>query len=111
PPGAVQVVVGSPQGLLDQLTEQDTVMFTGSASTAALLRSHPAVQQLGVRFGSEADSLNVSILGADVTPGSPEMDLYVRQLITEMTAKSGQKCTAIRRALVPEALLPHVVEA
>src|SRR5690606_7673232 len=111
PPGSIQVVVGSPQGLLDQLTEQDTVGFTGSAGTAALLRTHPAVLHGGVRFGSEADSLNVSVLGVDATPDSPELDLFVRQLVTEMTAKTGQKCTAIRRALVPQDLVPHVVEA
>ena len=91
------------RGLLDLLTEQDTVAFTGSASTAALLKSIARSCEHGVRFSSEADSLNFSVLGVDVTPGSAEFDLYVRQLVTEMTSKAGQKCTAIRRALVPDA--------
>lgn len=111
PPGSLQLVVGGSRGLLDLLDEQDTVAFTGSAATAALLRGHPAVQQRGVRFSSEADSLNLSVLGRDVQPGSPELELYVRQVVTELTSKAGQKCTAIRRALVPEALVPHVLEA
>lgn len=111
PPGSLQLVVGGSRGLLDLLDEQDTVAFTGSAATAALLRGHPAVQQRGIRFSSEADSLNLSVLGRDVGPGSPELELYVRQVVTELTSKAGQKCTAIRRALVPEALVPHVLEA
>lgn len=111
PEGSVQLVVGGTRGLLDLLAEQDTVAFTGSAGTAALLRAHPSVQHRGVRFSSEADSLNFSLLGPDVGPGSPELDLFVRQLVTEMTAKAGQKCTAIRRALVPQHLVPDVVAA
>ncbi len=111
PEGSIQLVVGRTRGLLDLLAEQDTVAFTGSAATAALLRGHPSVQHRGVRFSSEADSLNFSLLGPDVEPGSTEMDLFVRQLVTEMTAKAGQKCTAIRRALVPQHLVPDVVAA
>ena len=111
PEGSLQLVAGGSRGLLDLLTEQDTVAFTGSASTAALLRSHRSVMKHGVRFSSEADSLNFSALGVDVAPGSAEFDLYVRQLVTEMTAKAGQKCTAIRRALVPHALVPAVIDA
>ena len=111
PPGSLQLVVGGSAGLLDLLDEQDTVAFTGSASTAALLRSHRSVQQGGVRFSSEADSLNFSLLGTDVQPGSEEMELYVRALVTELTSKAGQKCTAIRRALVPDALVQNVIEA
>ncbi|MBC7292483.1 MAG: phenylacetic acid degradation bifunctional protein PaaZ [Actinotalea sp.] len=111
PEGSLQLVVGGTRGLLDLLAEQDTVAFTGSAATATLLRAHPSVQHRGVRFSSEADSLNFSLLGPDVQPGSPELDLFVRQLVTEMTAKAGQKCTAIRRALVPERLVPDVVAA
>jgi len=111
PEGSLQLVAGGSRGLLDLLSEQDTVAFTGSASTAALLRSHRSVMKHGVRFSSEADSLNVSVLGVDVAPGSAEFDLYVRQLVTEMTAKAGQKCTAIRRALVPHALVPDVIDA
>jgi oxepin-CoA hydrolase/3-oxo-5,6-dehydrosuberyl-CoA semialdehyde dehydrogenase len=111
PEGSLQVVAGGSRGLLDLLGDQDTVAFTGSADTAAHLRSHPAVHRGGVRFSSEADSLNFSVLGVDVTPGSTEFELYVRQLVTEITAKAGQKCTAIRRALVPEALVPAVIDA
>ncbi len=111
PEGSLQLVTGGSQGLLDLLGDQDTVAFTGSADTAAHLRSHPAVHRGGVRFSSEADSLNFSVLGADVTAGSPEFDLYVRQLVTEITSKAGQKCTAIRRALVPQALVSSVIDA
>ncbi|WP_420124110.1 phenylacetic acid degradation bifunctional protein PaaZ [Nakamurella sp.] len=111
PEGSLQLVTGGSRRLLDLLDEQDTVAFTGSAATAAALRSHPRVRTGGVRFGAEADSLNVSVLGPDATPGSAEFDLYVRQLVTELTAKAGQKCTAIRRALVPEPQVGDVVEA
>ncbi|WP_229795907.1 phenylacetic acid degradation bifunctional protein PaaZ, partial [Saccharothrix coeruleofusca] len=90
---------------------QDLVGFTGSASTAAHLRTHPAVVRSSVRFNAEADSLNCSVLGPDATPGTPEFDLFVEQLVTEMTVKAGQKCTAIRRALVPSNLLDAVAEA
>lgn len=110
PEGSLQLVAGGSRGLLDLLDEQDTVAFTGSAATAAALRTHPRVLA-GVRFSSEADSLNFSVLGADIAAGSVEFDLYVRQLVTEMTAKAGQKCTAIRRALVPEPLVPAVIDA
>ena len=111
PEGSLQLVNGGSAGLLDLLGDQDTIAFTGSADTAAALRSHPAVHRGGVRFSSEADSLNFSVLGVDVTPDSAEFDLFVRQLVTEMTAKAGQKCTAIRRALVPQALVPGVIDA
>jgi oxepin-CoA hydrolase/3-oxo-5,6-dehydrosuberyl-CoA semialdehyde dehydrogenase len=111
PEGSLQLVAGGSRGLLDLLDEQDTVAFTGSAPTAAALRSHPRVLSGGVRFSSEADSLNFSVLGVDVQPGSAEFELYVRQLVTEMTAKAGQKCTAIRRALVPEPLVGDVIDA
>lgn len=111
PEGSLQLVAGGSRGLLDLLDDQDTVAFTGSASTAAVLCAHPRVLTGGVRFGSEADSLNFSVLGPDAVPGSAEFDLYVRQLVTEMTAKAGQKCTAIRRALVPEPLVGTVIDA
>ncbi|HEX7322994.1 MAG TPA: phenylacetic acid degradation bifunctional protein PaaZ [Mycobacterium sp.] len=111
PEGSVQLVCASPRGLLEQLGPQDTVAFTGSAATAAKLRSHPNVIEHGARFNAEADSLNCSILGPDAVPGTPEFDLYIKQLVTEMTVKAGQKCTAIRRALVPDALVGDVVEA
>jgi oxepin-CoA hydrolase/3-oxo-5,6-dehydrosuberyl-CoA semialdehyde dehydrogenase len=111
PEGSVQLVCASPDALLDHLDGQDTVLFTGSAATAAKLRGHPNVVEGGVRFNAEADSLNCSILGPDATPDTPEFGLYIKQLVIEMTTKAGQKCTAIRRALVPDELLDAVVDA
>jgi oxepin-CoA hydrolase/3-oxo-5,6-dehydrosuberyl-CoA semialdehyde dehydrogenase len=111
PEGSIQLVCGSAGDLLDHLTEQDLVAFTGSASTAQRLRTHPAIVQHSVRFNAEADSLNCSILGLDVAPDSAEFDLFVKQLVSEMTVKAGQKCTAIRRAIVPAALMDAVAEA
>ncbi|MCE7006497.1 phenylacetic acid degradation bifunctional protein PaaZ [Kibdelosporangium philippinense] len=111
PEGSLQLVAGSAGDLLDHLTEQDLVSFTGSASTAQRLRTHENIVRRSVRFNAEADSLNCSILGPDATPGTPEFDLFVKQLVTEMTVKAGQKCTAIRRAFVPTALLDDVAQA
>ena len=111
PEGALQLVSGSVPGLFDALGGQDLVGFTGSAATAARLRGDRAVTERSVRFTAEADSLNSSVLGPDAVPGTPEFDLYVGQLVTEMTTKAGQKCTAIRRAFVPEAQLDAVTEA
>ncbi|HEY2285168.1 MAG TPA: phenylacetic acid degradation bifunctional protein PaaZ, partial [Streptosporangiaceae bacterium] len=111
PEGSIQLVCGSIGGLFGHLGEQDMVSFTGSAATARQLRAHPAIVGRSVRFNAEADSLNCSVLGPDAGPGTPEFDLYVGQLITEMTVKAGQKCTAIRRALVPAALADQVTEA
>ncbi|GAA0954614.1 phenylacetic acid degradation bifunctional protein PaaZ [Nonomuraea longicatena] len=106
PEGSVQLVCGEPGDLLDHLTEQDVVGFTGSAATARKLRTHPVIVGRAVRFNAEADSLNCSILGPD-----GDLDLYADQLVTEMTAKAGQKCTAIRRAFVPRERLAEVSEA
>ncbi|HEY2059754.1 MAG TPA: phenylacetic acid degradation bifunctional protein PaaZ [Amycolatopsis sp.] len=111
PEGSLQFVAGSVGDLLDHLTAQDLVSFTGSASTAQKLRAHPAIVRNAVRFNAEADSLNCSILAPDARPSTPEFDLFVKQLVTEMTVKSGQKCTAIRRAFVPAELLDDVAEA
>jgi oxepin-CoA hydrolase / 3-oxo-5,6-dehydrosuberyl-CoA semialdehyde dehydrogenase len=111
PEGTLQLVSGSAGDLLGRLQEQDLLSFTGSASTAQRLRSHPNVVARSVRFNGEADSLNMSILGPDATPGTPAFDLYVKQLVTEMTVKAGQKCTAIRRAFVPAGQLDAVTEA
>jgi oxepin-CoA hydrolase / 3-oxo-5,6-dehydrosuberyl-CoA semialdehyde dehydrogenase len=111
PDGSVQLVCGGAGDLLDHLTEQDLVSFTGSAATARQLRAHPAVVGHAVRFNAEADSLNCSVLGPDAAPGTAEFDLYVKQLVTEMTVKAGQKCTAIRRALVPVPAVEAVIEA
>jgi oxepin-CoA hydrolase/3-oxo-5,6-dehydrosuberyl-CoA semialdehyde dehydrogenase len=111
PEGTLQFVAGSVGDLLDHVTPQDLVSFTGSASTAQKLRAHPAIVRNSVRFNGEADSLNCSILGPDAQPGTTEFDLFVKQLTTEMTVKAGQKCTAIRRAFVPAELLHAVAEA
>jgi oxepin-CoA hydrolase / 3-oxo-5,6-dehydrosuberyl-CoA semialdehyde dehydrogenase len=111
PEGTLQLLCGSATELLDSLGEQDLVAFTGSAATARRLRTHPRLAERAVRFNAEADSLNCSILGPDATTDEPEFDLYVRQLVTEMTVKAGQKCTAIRRAFVPVALVDDVIEA
>jgi oxepin-CoA hydrolase/3-oxo-5,6-dehydrosuberyl-CoA semialdehyde dehydrogenase len=111
PEGALQLVSGSAGDLLDHLTEQDLLSFTGSASTANRLRSHPNVVARSVRFNAEADSLNMSVLGPDATPGTEAFKRYVKQLVTEMTVKAGQKCTAIRRAFVPAAVADAVAEA
>ncbi|WP_137293736.1 phenylacetic acid degradation bifunctional protein PaaZ [Nocardioides dongxiaopingii] len=111
PDGTLQLLAGSPAGLLDELGLQDRVAFTGSAHTAGLLRNHPSVLHGGVELTVEADSLNCSILGPDVTEEDPELDLFVRSVVAEMTVKAGQKCTAIRRVLVPRALAATVTEA
>ena len=111
PEGSLQFICGSAGDLLDHLEEHDLVAFTGSASTAQRLRAHPTVVSRSVRFNAEADSLNCSILGPDAGPGSAEFDLFIKQLVHEMTVKAGQKCTAIRRAIVPEAMIGDVVEA
>jgi len=105
PKGALQLIVGSTGDLFEHLTTQDVVSFTGSASTAAKLRTHPVITRESVRFVAEQDSLNASVLGPDAAPDSPEFDLFVKEVAKEMTVKAGQKCTAIRRALVPAALL------
>lgn len=111
PAGAIQFVAGSLEDLLDHLGPQDLVTFTGSASTAQVLRRHPAVLERGAQLNVETDSLNASILGPDARPGTPEFGLFVDQLIDELTIKAGQRCTAIRRALVPAELLDAVAEA
>ncbi|MCD4525472.1 phenylacetic acid degradation bifunctional protein PaaZ [Nocardioides sp. cx-173] len=111
PDGTLQLLCGSASGLLDELTVQDSVAFTGSAHTAGMLRNHTNVLHGGVRLGVEADSLNCSILGPDVTADDPELDLFVKGVVTEMTVKAGQKCTAIRRAIVPAAMAEVVIEA
>lgn len=108
PEGSLQLVSGSVPGLFDLLDLGDTVGFTGSAATAERLR---AQAKPGVRFTSETDSINASILGPDAVPGTPEFDAYVKQLLVEMTTKAGQKCTAIRRAIVPAGTTDAVAQA
>ncbi len=111
PEGAIQLVCGGVGDLFDHLDCQDVVSFTGSATTARKLRTHPAVVGHSVRFVAETDSLNSSVLGPDAGPGTPEFDLFVQEVAREMTVKAGQKCTAIRKAIVPKARLAGVVEA
>ncbi len=101
PPGALSILCGSPNDLLDHLRLGDAVAFTGSADTGEGIRQHRRVRQQGVRVNIEADSLNAALLGPDAAPGSPSFDFFVREVVREMTSKSGQKCTAIRRVLVP----------
>ena len=111
PAGALQLICGSTGDLLDHMTYEDVVGFTGSASTGLMLKQHPVIAKENTRFVMEADSLNCSILGTDVEPNSVEFDLYIKEVAREMTGKSGQKCTAIRRAIVPENRLDAVAEA
>jgi oxepin-CoA hydrolase / 3-oxo-5,6-dehydrosuberyl-CoA semialdehyde dehydrogenase len=111
PTGSLQLISGSARTLLDHLDYRDLVAFTGSASTANTLKSHPNVVQGGIRFTSETDSLNAAILGPDAVKGTPEFDAFIKSLVTEMTAKAGQKCTSIRRAIVPQELVADVVTA
>ncbi len=105
PAGALQLIVGGVGDLFDHLTGQDLVSFTGSADTAQKLQSHPVIAREAVRFIAERDSLNATVLGPDAAPGTPEFDLFVKEVVREMTTKAGQKCTAIRRAFVPAACL------
>jgi len=111
PPGALQFIAGGLGDLFDRLDCQDLVSFTGSASTAERLKGHPNVMRQAVRFIAETDSLNSSVLAPDAAPGTPEFDLYVREVAREMTVKAGQKCTAIRKALVPRHMTAEVVQA
>jgi oxepin-CoA hydrolase/3-oxo-5,6-dehydrosuberyl-CoA semialdehyde dehydrogenase len=111
PDGALQLISGSVGDLLDHVTGQDAVTFTGSAWTGRKLKSHKAVIENSTRFTMEADSLNASILGPDAGPGTAEFDLFVKEVAREMTAKAGQKCTAIRRVFVPRAHAQAVIAA
>jgi oxepin-CoA hydrolase / 3-oxo-5,6-dehydrosuberyl-CoA semialdehyde dehydrogenase len=108
PEGALQIINGTVKNILDTVESQDVVTFTGSASTGRLLKAHPRIIQEAVPFTMEADSLNASILGEDAIPGTPEFDIFIKEVRKEMTVKCGQKCTAIRRILVPEKLVEDV---
>lgn len=108
PDGALQLICGSAHGILDHVTYQDVVTFTGSASTGKMLKANPRLLEESVPFNMEADSLNCSVLGPDAKPGTEEYDLFVREVHREMTLKCGQRCTAIRRILVPEEYLEDV---
>lgn len=111
PEGALQLVAGGLGDMLDHLTCQDVVSFTGSAHTAFKLRSAPHIMKNSIRFVAEQDSLNASILGPDAVQGTPEFDLFVKEVQREMTTKAGQKCTAIRRIFAPQAQVDAVIEA
>ncbi|KLV09860.1 phenylacetic acid degradation bifunctional protein PaaZ [Photobacterium ganghwense] len=111
PEGAIQLVCGSTGDLLDCLDTQDVVTFTGSAQTGQMLRATPNLIEKSIPFTMEADSVNCAILGDDVTPESPEFALFVKEVCREMTVKAGQKCTAIRRAMVPQHLLEATSQA
>lgn len=108
PEGALQIINGTITNILDTVGSQDVVTFTGSASTGRILKAHPRIIDEAVPFTMEADSLNASILGADAVPGTPEFGLFVKEVRKEMTVKAGQKCTAIRRIIVPEKLVEDV---
>lgn len=111
PEGALQLICGSVGDLLDHVTGQDAVTFTGSAWTGRKLKAHPAIVANAVRFTMEADSLNAAVLGPDAAPGTPEFDLFVKEVAREMTAKAGQKCTAIRRVMAPRAHVELLIDA
>ncbi|WBY02685.1 phenylacetic acid degradation bifunctional protein PaaZ [Ramlibacter tataouinensis] len=110
PEGSLQLVIGSTGDLLDRLDGADVVTFTGSADTAARLRVHPNIVRHSIPFNAEADSLNMAVLAPDVTPDDEEFDLYVKEVAREMTVKAGQKCTAIRRAIVPAKYVDEVAK-
>jgi oxepin-CoA hydrolase/3-oxo-5,6-dehydrosuberyl-CoA semialdehyde dehydrogenase len=111
PPGALQLVCGSTGNLLDLVGPQDVLAFTGSADTSLVLRQRSRVQAVNARFNVEADSLNAAVLGPDVEPDSATMDLFLREVVREMTRKAGQKCTAVRRLLIPAESMSAAQEA
>jgi oxepin-CoA hydrolase/3-oxo-5,6-dehydrosuberyl-CoA semialdehyde dehydrogenase len=108
PDGALQLISGSAGNMLDHVVNQDVVTFTGSASTGRMLKSHQRILDESVPFNMEADSLNAAVLAPDAEPGTPEFDIFVKEVRKEMTVKAGQKCTAIRRIIVPENLVEDV---
>lgn len=111
PKGAVQLICGSTGDLLDHVTCQDVISFTGSASTAQMLRTRPNIIKNSTRFIAEQDSLNGCVLGPDAGPSTPEFDLFIKELASEISVKAGQKCTAIRRAIVPHRFMDAAVDA
>jgi oxepin-CoA hydrolase/3-oxo-5,6-dehydrosuberyl-CoA semialdehyde dehydrogenase len=108
PEGALQLICGSANGILEHVESQDIVTFTGSASTGKMLKAHPRLLQEAVHFNMEADSLNCCVLGTDVTPAMPEFDIFIKEVAREITTKAGQKCTAVRRIIVPENMVEDV---
>lgn len=111
PEGSLQLICGSARGILDFVKNQDIVTFTGSAETGKKLKAHPKLVEEAVDFNMEADSLNCSVLGTDVTTEMPEFDLFIKEVAREITTKAGQKCTAIRRIIVPENMVDDVTIA
>lgn len=111
PEGALQLLSGAARELIDSVTSQDVVSFTGSASTGLLLKSKPVITRENVPFNLEADSLNAIILGKHATPDTEEFNIFVKEVAKEMTVKAGQKCTAVRRIMVPEELVDEVKTA
>lgn len=110
PEGSLQLICGSANGILDHVMNQDVVTFTGSASTGKMLKAHPRLVEESVPFNLEADSLNAMVLGLDVKPGSAEFEIFIKEAAKEITIKAGQKCTAVRRLIVPENLIEAVEE-
>ena len=111
PPGAISIVCGSARDVLDHVNENDIVSFTGSADTAAKIRGNSNVIRRSTRLNIEADSVNCAILGPEAAPGAPAFDLLIKEVVREMTLKAGQKCTAIRRAIVPRAQINSAAQA
>jgi oxepin-CoA hydrolase/3-oxo-5,6-dehydrosuberyl-CoA semialdehyde dehydrogenase len=108
PEGSLQLICGSARGIIDEVETGDIVTFTGSASTGMMLKANPRLIEKAVSFNMEADSLNCSVLGEDAVPGTSEFDLFIKEVQREMTVKAGQKCTAVRRIIVPEKLVEDV---
>ena len=108
PEGALQLICGSANGILDCVQSQDVITFTGSATTGKMLKSHPRLLQESVPFNMEADSLNCCVLGTDVTTSMPEFDIFIKEIAREITTKAGQKCTAVRRIIVPKDMVEDV---
>jgi oxepin-CoA hydrolase/3-oxo-5,6-dehydrosuberyl-CoA semialdehyde dehydrogenase len=108
PEGSLQLICGSANGILNHVSSQDVVTFTGSASTGKMLKAHPRLLEEAVPFNMESDSLNCMVLGTDVQPGMPEFDIFIKEVQKEITVKAGQKCTAVRRIMVPENLIEDV---
>ncbi len=111
PEGSLQLICGLGRGLIDHVETQDVVTFTGSAATGKMLKAHPRIAAESVAFNLEADSLNATILGQKAVPGTEEFDLFIKETVKEITIKAGQKCTAVRRIIVPENLLDEVQQA
>jgi oxepin-CoA hydrolase/3-oxo-5,6-dehydrosuberyl-CoA semialdehyde dehydrogenase len=111
PEGSLQLIVGLGRGIIDHVQTEDTVTFTGSAKTGKLLKGLPHISDRSVSFNLEADSLNACILGEKAVPGTAEFDLFIKEVSKEITVKAGQKCTAVRRILVPESFIDEVQSA